>query len=106
LFFLIGDTDLIKDLCEIVGDDGVSRQLREETEGDEDQETMTITFCLQEFKDAVSCKLLLKRKSSFDFSEDELDSDIVFVVKGEVVGQNLEGALWSILLNIPTGRFT
>ena len=103
---MIGDTDLIKDLCEIVGDDGVSRQLREETEGDEDQETMTITFCLQEFKDAVSCKLLLKRKSSFDFSEDELDSDIVFVVKGEVVGQNLEGALWSILLNIPTGRFT
>ena len=100
---MIRNTNLVEDFGEVVGDDGVAGPLGEEPKSNEDQQTVTITLGPEKFKDAVLGVLLFERKGGFDFAMNELDSDIVGVIKGVVVSEDSECPIWSILLNIPTG---
>lgn len=46
---------------------------------------MTISFGFEEFENTVFCVFLFQSKGSFDFFVDELNGDVVFVVKGEIM---------------------
>ena len=85
LLLLICNTNLIEDFGEVVGDDGVAGPLREEAKSDEDQETVTIAFGFEEFKDAVPGKLFFEGECRFDFTLNELDSDVVCVIESIVM---------------------
>jgi hypothetical protein len=105
LFLLRRNSDLVEDLEEIIRDDSVARPLGEEAETDEDQETMSVTLGLEEFKDGVTSVFLFEGKGGFDFFKDELDGNIVDIIESVVMRHDLEGAVGSILLDIPTRGF-
>jgi len=106
LLLLIGDTDLIENFGEVIGDNSVAGPLREETKCDKNYKTMTITFGLEKFKDTILGEFLFEGESSFNFSLNKLYRDVIFIIKGKVMGENLEGSVRSILLDIPTRRFS
>ena len=85
---MIRNSNLIEDFGEVVGDDGIAGPLREETESDEDQETVTIAFGFEEFKDAVLGKLFFEGEGCFDFTLNELDGDVVCVIESIVMCQD------------------
>jgi len=103
---LIGDADLIEDFGEVVRDDGVAGPLREETESDEDQETVTISFGFEELKDTVLGKLLFEGERCFDFTLHKLDSDVVGVIESIVMREDPECPVGSVLLDVPTRTLT
>ena len=104
LSFLICNADLSEDFGQIVGDDGIAGPLREETEGDEDDETVAISLGLEEFKDGIVSIFLFEGKGSLDLTVDKLDGDIVLIVERKVVSEDLETAIGAVLLDVPTGR--
>jgi hypothetical protein len=105
LFLLRRNSDLVEDLEEIIRDDSVSRPLGEEAEANENQETMSVTLGLDEFEEGVTSVFLFECKGGFDFFVDELDGDIVDIVKSIIMGHDPESAIWSILLDVPTWGF-
>jgi len=97
---------LIKDFVEIVRDDCIAGPLGIETEGNENQETPSIAFSLEELEDTIVGKLLLESEGCFNFLVDELDGYIIFIVKCKIVSKNLESLVGSVLLDIPTWGFS
>lgn len=86
-------------------DDWVAGPLREEPKSDMNQKSMTIAFGFREFENVVFGKLL-EREGSFNFSLNKLNSNVGLVIIGIVVSEDFEGSVGSVLLNIPTGRFS
>jgi hypothetical protein len=105
LRFLVRDSHLVEYFGQVVRDDGVAGPLREESECNEDQETMAIALGLQEFKDAVLGVLFLERKRSLNLPVHELHGNVLIIVERKVVREDFQRGLRLVLLDIPARRF-
>jgi hypothetical protein len=92
-------------LREEVGDNSVTRPLREETNGNQDDQTMAVTRGRPELSPVVALELLLQLNSLSDLIELDVDQFIVFVSLGMHVCQDLLRLLQSALRDEPTGGF-
>jgi len=100
------DTGCLVDLVGVVGEEGVAGPLREETEGDDEHESVPVALGLEEIE--VGGALL-----SVEFEADglldllvlELDQRVVDVAVSVVLSENLKGLLGPLLGEQPTRRF-
>ena len=67
---------------------------------------MSIPFGLEEFKDTVLGKLLLKSECRLNFLVDKLNRDIVFIIISEIMRKDFQSPFRFIFLNVPTWGFT
>lgn len=101
----LGDTGRVVKLARVVGDDGVTRPLREDTERDEDGEAVTVALGLEEVEvAAVDLGLHLEADGLLDLAELELNRGVVLVAVGVVRGQHGEGLVVPVLGDEVTGR--
>jgi len=101
-----GDTGTSVDQVGVVGEQGVTRVLRDDTERDENGQPPSVTLGLQEV-DVVGALLglLLQSQGVSDFTEFELDGGVVLVTGGVVVGEHVQGLIRTILVNQPSWGF-
>lgn len=98
LLVLIGDTRTVVDEIHIVGNDGVTGVLGDETDGDDDSQPPSVTLRLHEVKVArLLTGRLLHIKSLTDFAEFELDGSVLIVAIRMVLGENGEGFVIAVL---------
>lgn len=98
------ETGGVVELRGIVGDDGVSRPLGEETEGEEDGKTIAVATGLEEVEVAgVLVVLVLHADGLLDLAELELNERVVLVAVGVVLGEDVEGLLVLLLGDEVTG---
>ena len=89
----------------IVGNDGVTRPLGEETERKQDDEAVTVALGPEEVQVAAACAgLELEAESLLDLLELKLDGSVVLVTVGVVLGKHLEGNIVPVLGDVETGR--
>lgn len=89
----------------IVGDDGVARPLREDTEREEDGEAVAVALGAEEVEiAAVLLVLVLERDRLLDLAELVLDGRVVLVAVGVVLGEDLERPVVLVLCDQVTGR--
>jgi len=101
----LGDTGRVVELGRVVGDDGVARPLREDTERDEDGEAVTVALGLEEVEvAAVFRSLHLEADRLLDLAVLELNCGVVLVAVGVVLGQHGEGLVVPVLGDEEAGR--
>lgn len=87
----------------VVGDDGVARPLREETHGDNDGKTVTVTLGAEEVEVASAViGGLLKLDGLANLAVFELNSGVVDVAVGVVLSEGLESLVVAVLGNQET----
>lgn len=105
LGLLSGDTTTFVDEMGVVGNDGVTTVLGDDTDGDDDGEPPSVSLGLEEIEVAGAVgNLRLNAESLLDLAVLELDSQIVLVAVGVVLGQGLEGLVVAVLGDQPSGR--
>jgi len=87
------DTGSSEDVVHVVRDKTVTRPLGEETEGDKNDETVTVTLCLEEFDPSVTLEFLLELDSVTNFTVLDLNELVVFISSGVCIGEDLESLL-------------
>jgi len=92
------DTGAIVKLAGIVGDDGVTGPLGEDTERDENGETVTVALGAEEVHVTAGARgLELETEGLLDLAELELDRGVVGVAIGMVLGESVQGLLVPVL---------
>ena len=105
LLVLVGDTGAVVDQVHVVGDDGVTGVLGDETNGHDNGKSPPVALGLHEVEVArVLTGLLLELEGLANLAVLELNSGIVGIAVGVVLGQDLEGLLVPVLGNEPSGR--
>lgn len=105
LLVLVGDTGAVVDQVHVVGDDGVTGVLGDETNGHDNGKSPPVALGLHEVEVAgVLTGLLLELEGLANLAVLELNGGIVGVAVGVVLGQDLEGLLVAVLGNEPSGR--
>jgi hypothetical protein len=95
---LRSDAGTLVDQIGVVGDDGVTRVLRDDTDGDDDGKPPAVTLGAEEVHVAAGAVgLLLKTEGFADFAELELDGEVLIVAIGMPLGQSLESFFVAVL---------
>lgn len=98
-------TSLVIQRAGEVGNDGVSRPLREETEGQEDSQPVPVSLRLEEVDvAAVSLGFHLEPDGLLDLAVLELDGRVLVVAVGVVLGEHLERLVVLVLGHEESGR--
>ncbi len=106
LLILGCDAHAVVEKIGIVADDGVTGVLRNDTHGDEQHQSVPVTFCLHEVSIAAALLDLKFECGGFlDFPPFELDCCIVTIAVGVILGQNVQSLFVSFLGNEPTWGF-
>jgi hypothetical protein len=101
-----GDTSGIVEDTLVVGDNGVTGPLREDTQRDEDGQSEAVTLGAEEISiAAVLLVLHLHLDGISDLTELELNGKVLSVTIGVVLGKNLESLLMAVLGNEESRRF-
>ncbi len=99
-----GNTGAVVELAGIVGNDGVTGPLGEDTERNEDGEAVTVALGAEEVGVAAGALgLELETNGLLDLAELELDRGIVGVAIGMVLGESVERLLMPVLGNQVAG---
>jgi hypothetical protein len=99
------DTGRLVQGARVVGNDGVTRPLREETERDKDGEAVAVALGAEEVHVAAAAgSLELEAKRLLDLAELELDSGVVDVAVGVVLGEGVESLVVLVLGHVETRR--
>ena len=94
----VGDAGAVVEQAGVVGDDGIARPLREDTEGEQDDEAVAVALGPEEVEVAAGLLVLkLEADRLLDLAELELDGGIVDVAVGVVLGKHVEGLLVPVL---------
>lgn len=105
LLGLIGDTGVLVDDVGVVAEQGIAGVLRDDTERDEKHEAVAVSSGLDEVEvAAVLVCLVLHGNGFFDLVVLELDSGVLAVAIGVVLGEDVEGLVVALLGHEPTGR--
>ena len=99
------DTHGLVEQTGVVGDNGVTGVLRDDTHCDKEQETVSVTTGAHEVKVGALLGGVFETEGLLDFLPFELDGDVVTVTVGVVLGENGESFLISLLGDQPTWRF-
>ena len=89
----VGDAGEGEDVGHVVGDETVAGPLGEETQGDEDDQAVTVALGAPELGPAVALKLLLELDGLLDLVELDLDELVLLVAAGVGARENLESLL-------------
>jgi len=100
----IGDTNLVENGVDVVGNERVTRPLGEETGENADNHTMTVTLGGPELRDTLG-KLGLEGNSLLDLLEFEKDKLVLGVSTTVVLGEDSESLLVAIDGDQPTWGF-
>lgn len=101
---LVGDTGRVVELGGVVGDDSVTRPLGEDTEGDEDGESVAVALGAEEIGVAgVALGLVLETDGLLDLLVLELDGGVLVVAVGVVLGEHGKSLVVLVLGNEETG---
>ena len=100
----VGNTDLVEDDVDVVGNETVTRPLGEETSGQENDQTVTVTLGADELLPAVTLELGLHLESVLDLLKLENNDLVVEVTVGVDVRENLVGTLLVTLADVPSWR--
>jgi len=100
----VGDADLLEDNVDVVRDETVAGPLGEKTDGEQDDQTVTVALGLDQFHPAVTLEFGLELESVLDLLHLEQDNFILHVTVGVNVGKNLVSALLLTLPDVPTWR--
>lgn len=98
LLVLVMDTGTFVNDVDVVGENGVTRVLGNDTEGDDDGQTPAVPLCLEEiaiFDSAVS--QLVKTHRLLDLLKLVLHGSIVLVASGVVGGEHFKRLVRAIL---------
>ena len=88
----------------VVGDDGVTGVLGDDTDGDDNGEPPAVTLGPEEVEVAGAVvNIGLNAESLLDLAVLELNSQVVLVAVGVVLGQGLEGLVIAVLGDEPSG---
>lgn len=101
----VGDAGLGEHVGHVVRDQAVTGPLGEETEGDEDDESVAVPGCLEEFQPAVAFVFFLECESLPDFPILDLDEFVVEISSSVAFGKDVECLFVLAFCNQPTGRF-
>jgi hypothetical protein len=106
LLVLLFNTHAVINEVHVIAEESVSRVLRNDTEGDEERQSVSVALRSQEVH-VAACLLVFEFKSQglLDFAEFESNSCILLVTIGVVVGKDSFGLLITLLGDEPTGRF-
>jgi hypothetical protein len=100
------DSAGLVDQVGVVGNDGVTRILRDDTNGDDNSKPPAVTPGSEEIHvAAVVTSLLLEAKGFADLAEFELYRKVLVVAIGVPLGQGLECFLVAVFGDQPSGRF-
>lgn len=92
LVLLLDSSTLVNDI-HVVGEESVTRVLRNDTEGDDDSKAPPVTACLEEIDVSGRCDRFVGLDSLLDFTVLELNCGVVHVTTSMVLGKNLESLL-------------
>jgi hypothetical protein len=103
---LVCNTHAVVDKVDVVAEESVSRVLRNDTERDEERQSVSVALSSHEVKIAA-CLLVFKFEPEgfLDFAELEGDCCILSVTIGVVMGQDGLGLFVTLLRDEPTWRF-
>ncbi len=105
LLVLVGDTGTGVDEVHVVGDNGVTTVLGNETDGDDDGEPPSVSTGLHEVEVAgVVTSVLLELEGLSDLTEFELNGSVLVVAVGVELGQHGKGLVVAVLGDQPSGR--
>lgn len=95
---LIGYTSTLVNEVGIIADQRIAGVLRDDTQRDEEYETMTVARCLEKVEIAtILLVLILKGNSILDLSVLELNCRVIAVPVGMVLGEDLESVFVTLL---------
>lgn len=98
LLVLILDTGTLVDQVDVVGEQGVTRVLRNDTEGDENSQPPAVALGLEEIDVArVGVGVSLHADGVSHFGILKLNGDIVLVSIGMVEGKRVQGLFVALL---------
>lgn len=104
LLGLVLDTSALVDNVGIVADQSISRVLRDDTQGDQEHETVTVTAGSKEIKVAAALlSLVFEGDGLLDLSVLKLHGRVVGVSVGVVLGKDVKGFLVTLVSHKPTG---
>ena len=96
------DTSTFVNDIHVVGEDSVTRVLRDDTKGDDDSKTPHVTPGLEEVNVTSGLGSVVGLDCLLDLAVLELNCGVVLVTAGMVLGQNTEGLLGSVLVDKET----
>lgn len=101
----VADTGVLVQNRSVVGNDGIAGPLGEDTERDDDHETVAVTTGFEEVNVlGRGVGDLLELDGVADFAELELDGGVVGIAVGVVLGENVEGLVVAVLGDEETRR--
>lgn len=106
LLVLLLNTGIRVDVVDVVGEKSISGILRDDTQGDNNSKSPSVTLGAQEIKIAgVAVGLGLHKDSLLDFTELKLDSRIASITTSMVSHEDVEGLIRLILADEETRGF-
>ena len=106
LLVLVLDTHGLVDQVHVVGEESVTRVLRDDTERKEKHESVAITLGLEEINVAsIGLDLELKAKSLLDFLVLKLDSCVVGISVGVEFSESSQCLVVALMGHVPSRRF-
>ena len=105
LLVLVGDTGAVVDEVHVVGDDGVTAVLGDQTDGHDDGKPPPVALGLHEVEVAgVVAGVPLELQGLADLAVFKLHGRVLVVSVGVVLGQDCQRLLVAVLGNEPSGR--
>ena len=105
LLILLSDAGTLIDGVHVVGEESVTRVLRDDTKRNDDSQSPAITPCAEEVQIASrSVGFLLDTNCFLDLSKLELNSSVVNIPASMMLGKDLKRFFVSILVDKKTGR--
>jgi hypothetical protein len=101
---LLLDTSTFVNDVHVVGENSVTRVLRDDTKGDNDSKTPHVTPGLEEVNVASRLGSAVGLDCLLDLAVLELNCGVVLVTTGMVLGQDTESLLRSVLVDKETRR--
>jgi hypothetical protein len=92
---------IIHDIFQIVGNQTVTRPLREEANSSNDANPLSVTRSLEKVRPSGFATFFVERDGRFDFSIFELDELVIFVSLAMPAGEYVEGFLVAVLVAEP-----
>ena len=106
LVSVVGNANSVIDLLGEVRNQTVTAPLREETERDDDNESVTVALGAEEVEVTATFLVLeLNAEGLLDLTVFKLYGCIILIAVGVVVGEDIEGLLVTVPGNEPTGGF-
>ena len=101
---MAGDASSLINNVDVVGENSVTRILGDDTKGNDDKQSVSVSLGLEEVEIA-GCGLLASLDSLLDLAVLELNGDIVRISTSMMLCEDLQSFVTPVLAHEPTGRF-